>query len=94
MAPPRKEIYKWFKVGLPKNTVFQLKEYVKQHPTFTEAYESAAIKELVTEALNYDAVKRNIEFVRLLEEMDQLSVRDKEGLRIWTAKKDELLGVV
>lgn len=89
--PPRLEKYDWFTVGLDKPTTFKLRDYVRRHHVFTEAYGSAAICELVTEALNSDAVQRNVEFVRLLEEMETLTARDKEGLRLWTEKKDKLI---
>lgn len=91
--PPRLNNYEWFTVGLDKETTFKLRDYVRKHPDFTEAYGSHAITELVVEALNSDAVQRNIAFVKLLEDMEGLNARDKEGLALWTAKKNQLLGV-
>jgi hypothetical protein len=83
--------YHWFTVNLNKEYTFKLKDYVRRHHKFTEAYGSAAIRELVIEALNSDAIQRNIEFVKLLEEMEYLSTRDKEGMRLWQEKKNKLL---
>lgn len=90
--PPRLNNYEWFTVGLDKETTFKLRDYVRKHPDFTEAYGSHAITELVVEALNSDAVQRNIEFVKLLEEMEGLSAKDKLGLELWQKRKNELLG--
>lgn len=89
----KSEKYSWFNVGLDKETTFKLKDYIKQQPHLTEAKGSLAITELVTEALNSDAIQRNIEFVKLLEDMEMLSARDKEGMRLWQEKKNELLGL-
>jgi hypothetical protein len=90
-VPPRLEKYDWFTVGLDKPTTFKLRDYVRQHPEYTEALGSCAIVTLVTEALNSDAIQRNIEFVKLLEQMESLSTRDKEGMRLWQEKKNKLL---
>jgi formylmethanofuran:tetrahydromethanopterin formyltransferase len=83
--------YHWFTVNLNKEYTFKLRDYVRRHPIFTEAYSSAAINELVIEALNSKAVQRNIEFVRLLEDMQHLSARDKSGMVAWQERKDKLL---
>ncbi|AHK11463.1 hypothetical protein S140_53 [Shewanella sp. phage 1/40] len=93
-VPPRLEKYDWFTVGLDKPTTFKLRDYVRKKPEYTEAFGSAAIVTLITEALNSDAIQRNIEFVKLLDEMEGLSARDKVGLANWQQKKNELLGVV
>lgn len=93
MPPKLDNKYSWHTIGLDKELTFKLRKYVREHPELGEANSSVAIVELISEALNSDAVQRNIEFVKLLEDMESLSARDKEGLALWTAKKNQLLGV-
>lgn len=86
------EIYDWFTVGLPRSTTMLLREYIKQHPEFTEASGGVAIRELVSEALRGDAIQRNIELVQLLKDMEKLHARDKEGVAGWQQRKIDLIG--